>query len=80
MVNEKFIEYVDLISTMCVDNVAGGITDITFLGNIRLMIPKMSALLADKELGPYDIECGFPKRKHGMKLQRKPTLSPPGGH
>ena len=73
--NEEFIKYMDLIATMCVDCIGGGITQQTYLSNLKLMIPKMSELLADPELGPYEVECGFPKRKHGMKLQEKHLCS-----
>ena len=70
--NEEFIKYIDLISTMCVDCIGGGITEKTYLSNLKLMIPKMSELFADKELGPFDIECGFPKRKdRSMKAYLK---------
>ena len=71
--NHEFFKYVDLIVTMSVDLAAGGITEGTYLSNLKLMLPKMSELLADKELGPYDIECGFPKRKDGLKLHPKTT-------
>lgn len=47
--NEEFIKYIDLISTMCVDCIGGGITEKTYLSNLKLMIPKMSELFADKE-------------------------------
>ena len=73
--NWEFIEYIDCISSMCVDCIGGGITQQTYLSNLKLMIPKMSELLADPELGPYEVECGFPKRKHGMKLQEKHLCS-----
>ena len=44
--NEKFTKYVDLIYAMCIDCI---ITDATFLSNLKLMIPKMSDLLAEPQ-------------------------------
>ena len=47
--NEEFTKYIELIISMCADCIAGGITDATYLSNLKLMLPQMEQIIKEDE-------------------------------